>query len=117
MRVWKPNVHVDRHGSQRTSGIKWRGLRIAAIVLALAFAVLPLHAREPEKDTPQYGAGLILNLPFSENQVTQVVEEVAQNGIIRGTKEYNNDEYITGATSPPSTRVFPDWTENGNVFY
>jgi len=45
------------------------------------------------------------------------VEDVAQNTIIRGTKEYNKDEYITGAVAATSTPVFPAWTEEGKVFY
>jgi len=58
---------------------------------------LPLSARE--KDATQYGAGLIVNIPFPESEVAQVVQDVIQNGIIRGTKEYNKDEYVTGAAA------------------
>jgi len=61
--------------------------------------------------------GLIVNLPFPENEVNQVVQDVIQNGLIRGTKEYNKDEYITGATPVTSTKVFPEWTDGGKVFY
>ena len=46
-----------------------------------------------------------------------MVQDVVQNGIIRGTKEYNKDEYITGAIAATSTPVFPEWTEGGKVFY
>ncbi len=70
-----------------------------------------------EKDATQYGAGLIVNVPFSESEVTQVVQDVVQNGIIRGTKEYNKDEYVSGATTATSTRAFKEWTEGGTVFY
>ena len=61
--------------------------------------------------------GLIVNLPYSENEVLQVVQDVVQNGIIRGTKEYNKDEYISGAEAASSTPAFPAWTEGGKVFY
>ena len=70
-----------------------------------------------EKDGVQYGMGLVVNLPYPESDVSQVVQEVVQNGIIRGTKEYNTDDYISGAAAAPSTRVFPEWTEGGKVFY
>jgi hypothetical protein len=83
--------------------------------LLLALIALPLLARE--KDTTPYGEGLIVNVPFPEAEVAQVVEEVIQNGLIRGTKEYNKDEYITGAAPATSTKVFPAWTEGGKVFY
>ena len=81
----------------------------------VALAALPLLARE--KDTASYGEGLILNLPFPEAEVAQVVQDVIQDGLIRGTKEYNKDEYISGATPATSTRAFKDWTEGGKVFY
>jgi len=82
---------------------------------ALWVSILPLLARE--KDTTQYGAGLILNVPFPEADVTQAVKEVIQNGIIRGSKEYEREEYITGAEEAASTRAFRAWQEGGNVFY
>jgi hypothetical protein len=93
------------------STILWK----AGLVLIFSLAALALPARE--KDATQYGMGLIVNVPFPESEVTQVVEDVIQNGVIRGTKEYNKDEYITGATPASSTRVFPEWTEGGKVFY
>jgi len=83
-----------------------------ATVLTVA---LPLPARE--KNGVQYGTGLIVNVPFAESEVTQVVEDVVQNGIIRGTKEYNKDEYVSGAQPATATRVFSAWTEGGKVFY
>lgn len=85
-------------------------------LLFTALARLPfLNARE--KDARQYGAGLIVNVPMPEAEVSQAVEEVTQNGIIRGTKEYNKDEYITGATPATSSRLFPAWTDGGKVLY
>jgi polyhydroxyalkanoate synthesis regulator phasin len=74
-----------------------------------------LNARE--KEAIQYGAGLIVNVPMPEAEVTQAVEDVTQNGIIRGTKEYNKDEYITGAAPSASSRLFPAWTDGGRVLY
>lgn len=87
--------------------------KIGAIVFLCAAA--PLAARE--KTDIQYGSGLVMNLPFPENEVAQVVADVAQNGIIRGTKEYNKDEYVTGAKAAVSTRVFSDRIGEGQVFY
>ena len=89
--------------------------RKVGIILAFSLVALPLSARE--KDATQYGAGLIVNVPFPESEVAQVVQDVIQNGIIRGTKEYNKDEYISGAEPATSTHVFPEWTDGGKVFY
>jgi hypothetical protein len=90
-------------------------LRAAAAFLLLTAAAIPSHGRE--KDVLQYGAGLIVNVPMPEPEVAQVVEDVAQNTFIRGTKEYNKDEYVAGAVAATSTPVFPAWTEGGKVFY
>jgi hypothetical protein len=86
--------------------------KIGAIVFLLA---VPLFARE--KSDIQYGSGLVVNLPFPESEVARVVQDVGQNGIIRGTKEYNKDEYITGAKAAISTRVFSERSMEGQVFY
>lgn len=109
--------------AENPSGMRWAlakrflccstpKLRFALILLVSA---LELSARE--KDAVQYGMGLIINLPFPENEVVQVVEDVVQNGVIRGTQEYNNDQYVSGAKAADSTRVFPEWTQGGKVFY
>jgi hypothetical protein len=90
-------------------------LRKIGVTAVFLLAALQLPARE--KDATAYGMGLIVNVPFPESEVSQVVQDVIQNGIIRGSKEYNKDEYITGATPVTSTRVFADWTEGGKVFY
>jgi len=84
--------------------------------LALLFTATPL-VQAGEKNKKSYGEGLIVNVPYPEAEVEQVVQDVAQNGIIRGTKEYNKDENIGGAKAADSTRVFPPWTEGGRVFY
>jgi hypothetical protein len=91
-------------------------VRITFALLAFLLAVaLPVFSRE--KDTAPYGEGLIVNVPFPVNQVAQVVQEVVQNGIIRGTKEYNKDEFVSGATPAKSVKVFPARGEPSEVFY
>jgi hypothetical protein len=110
----KPNsqkLQVSGRRSGRALIVLWK----IGVTLVFSLAALPLPARE--KDATPYGMGLIVNIPFPESEVTQVVEDVIQNGIIRGSKEYNKDEYIAGATPVTSTRVFPEWTEGGKVFY
>jgi hypothetical protein len=93
----------------------WKA-RLILLWIGIFLAATPgLNARE--KDALQYGAGLIVNVPFPESEVVQVVEDVVQNGIIRGTKEYNKDEYVANATVESSTRAFPAWTGDGKAFY
>lgn len=85
-------------------------------LVAVLLLSLPLLARD-KKDATQYGMGLITNVPFSENEVILAVQDVVQNGLIRGTKEYNKDEYVSGANPATSTPVFPAWKEGGKAFY
>lgn len=89
--------------------------RIALVFFLFLCAALPLTAKE--KDATQYGMGLIVNVPFPESEVDLAVQDVIQNGIIRGSKEYNKDEYISGAVAADSTKVFPEPAESGKVFY
>jgi hypothetical protein len=97
-------------------GVLTRSLpRLFLALLLLSTVALPLRAREKEKLS--YGEGLIVNIPMPVSEVQQVVQEIAQNGIIRGTKEYNKDEFVGGAKPATSSGVFPPWTEAGKVFY
>jgi hypothetical protein len=93
--------------------------RFVALPLTLMFLAFCLgtavHARE--KEALQYGMGLFVNVPMPEAEVAKAVEEVVENGIIRGTKEYNKDEYITGAIAATSSPLFPAWTDGGKIFY
>ena len=80
-------------------------------------AGLATSVQARDKDALQYGEGLIVNIPVPTDEVAKVVEEVAANGIIRGTKQYQKDEYIRGAEAATATPVFPAWTDSGKVFY
>jgi hypothetical protein len=113
-----PYANADRgvRGGRARAGIR-TGSHIRWFLALLLFfaAAVPLPAREKEKLS--YGEGLIVNVPLPESEVQQVVEDIAQNGMIRGTKEYNKDEFVGGAKAAISSSVFPAWTEGGKVFY
>jgi hypothetical protein len=107
-------VNASRHlRTCATAPLARRSLWL--VLLTLAFIAQPAHARN--KDKVDYGEGLIVNIPLPESEVEQVVRDVAQNGIIRGTKEYNKDQFVAGAISADSSEVFPSWTEGGKVIY
>lgn len=97
-------------------GFASSGLWKTGVGLLVLLTAIQLPARERDKDNLQWGTGLIVNVPFSEVEVAQVVQDVIQDGIIRGTKEYNKDEYVMGATAVSTTRVFPEKMD-GKVFY
>jgi hypothetical protein len=85
------------------------------LLLFLSAAAIALPARSKEKIT--YGEGLIINIAMPESEVEQVVADVAGNGLIRGTREYNKDEFIAGAKPADSSHVFPPWDQGGKIFY
>ncbi|MGA2921420.1 MAG: hypothetical protein ABSE28_09965 [Candidatus Sulfotelmatobacter sp.] len=108
----------------RRSGPVLAGLGVSArtlppLPLLLLFTLLtfavPLAARDKEKVS--YGEGLIVNIPVPAAEVEQVVQDVAQNGVIRGTKEYNKDEFVAGAKVAESSNAFPAWDQGGKVIY
>ena len=99
-----------------TSRWLYSGYLFSVLAILLLFGV-PCPLESSDKDKLQYGTGLIANVDMPESEVAPVVEEIAQNGIIRGTKEYNKDEYIGGATAETTTHVFPAWTDGGKVLY
>jgi hypothetical protein len=70
-----------------------------------------------DKESLSYGEGLIVNVPFPESVVEQIVQDISQNGVIHGTKEYNRDEYVSGAVAEESPKVFTAWTQAGKAFY
>jgi hypothetical protein len=81
----------------------------------LLAATVSLAGRDKEKLS--YGEGLIVNIPMPESEVAQVVQDVTDNGVIRGTKEYNKDEFVSGAKAAATSPVFPGWSGGGKVFY
>jgi len=104
-----------RFSGLTASPARYRSRSLLPLIVVLLVAVVPLAGREKEKLS--YGEGLIVNIPMPESQVAQVVEDVSDNGVIRGTKEYNKDEFVSGAKAAATSRVFPDWTGGGKVFY
>jgi hypothetical protein len=108
---------IGRPGGRGRSVATWAGLSagLFPLMLLVSAATLPLAGREKSKLA--YGEGLIVSVPLPASEVEQVVEDVTQNGVIRGTKEYNKDEFVSGAKAATSSHVFPPWTEGGKVFY
>ncbi len=90
-------------------------LHLVPLLTLLLFAPRTLHARG--KSTESYGMGLSVSVPAPEPELLQAVQDVASDGIIQGSKEYNKDEYVAGADAVDSTQVFPKWTGAGQVFY
>ncbi len=90
-----------------------RKLAVALLsVFWLALAVVPLHGREHKKE--QYGQTFSTEIDAPESEVLQAVQTVADNGIIRGTFEYNKDKYVERANLVSSSSLFPEWKDAGH---
>ena len=93
-----------------------RTLTVAMLsVFWLAIAVLPLHGREHKKE--QFGQSFSTEIEAPESEVLQAVQAVADDGIIKGSFEYNKDKYIEKANSVSSSPLFAEWKDPGTVFY
>lgn len=88
---------------------------VTVVVIAIISTAGSLTAKS--KEALDYGAGLSVRVPVPEQQLLQAVEDIVGDGIIQGSKEYNKDEYISGAEPADSTHAFPKWTGQGQVFY
>jgi len=91
-------------------------LAIFGLVLTVGLSPGRLNAND-KKDALQYGEGFIVNVPYAEADVLKALDDVVQNGKIRGTKEYNKDEFVDNATMVESSTLFPAWTDGGKVYY
>ena len=87
-----------------------------AIVLMLLLSTVPLFAREKSRKE-EYGLGYSTEVPGPEPEVLQALQEVVNNGIIEGSKEYSKDKYIEKAAAADSSPLFPQWTGSGKVLY
>lgn len=91
-------------------------LPLLVLVLSAMAPLLSLYGRgkSPEKS---YGMGLSVGVPAPEPELMQAVQDVVADGIIQGSKEYNKDQYISGAEAVDSSPLFPQWAGSGKVFY
>jgi hypothetical protein len=83
----------------------------------VSFALNSHQLSAKTKQGENYGGGLSVSVPATEQELLQAVQDVVADGIIQGSKEYNKDEYISGAEVVSQTRVFPKWSGPGQVFY
>jgi hypothetical protein len=106
---------VSSHRSTSVAFSVWPVAGLSFVLLLVLGSALPSAARK--KDTVAYGEGLIVNIPLPEPEVAAVVQDIAANGIIRGTKEYNKDEFVGDAKPAFASTIFPEWKQGGSVFY
>jgi hypothetical protein len=91
-------------------------LPLTIVVLAMGLCAPVGYGREKQKK-PDYGFGLAMEIASPDAEVLDAVEDVVNDGIIQGSKEYNKDQYVESAKAEPSSPLFPKWTAGGKVFF
>jgi hypothetical protein len=88
-------------------------------VLCLPSVVPLLHGKEHKRKVAaqDYGLGFSTEIAAPESEVLQAVEDVVNDGIIQGSKEFNKDKYIESASPATSSSLFPEWKGPGHVYY
>jgi hypothetical protein len=81
-------------------------------LLVLIFLCRSAHARETDDLAP---FSIDLDTPYKT--VLAVVREASESGIVHGTFEYRDTPQLSGATTDPSSRLFPAWSLGGDVFF
>ena len=84
------------------------------LVMSSLCVVCTISAKSKQQD---YGQGFSTQISSPEEEVLQAVRDVVADGIIQGTKEYNKDEYVTGAEEVSTTSAFSKWNGPGQVFF
>lgn len=103
--------------SSRKHAFRWAS-RPSVILLVVVLTSIPVWADKEKKERKEdYGQGLSTVVEAPESEVLDAVETVVNNGIIQGSKEYERDPYIDKANPENSSKLFPDWTGPGKVFY
>jgi len=100
--------------------LRVKNVALAALLALLFFSLAPpVRARQHKRKVKaeDYGLGFSTEISAPESEVLQAVEEVVNDGIIQGSKEFNKDTFIDSATTASSTSLFPEWKEPGKVYY
>jgi hypothetical protein len=93
--------------SMRARTARW--LILGSVLLLLT----PSHARKRQ----HWGEGFSVDLNQPYDQVLSVVQQVTNDGIIRGTYQYKGTNQLDGAESARTSSAFPKWTGGGAVLY
>jgi len=93
-----------------------RQLRLVpAILPVVVLLISALTASAADKS--HYGDGFTIDLDESYDRVLQVVKQVSEDGVIRGSSEYKGTAELYGASPGTSTNVFRTRPAPGTVLY
>jgi hypothetical protein len=117
---------ADIRATRRPLGEPWSftkaplykaSLTVTALLGLFLSLVAPLYSGGHKNGKQDYGLGFSTEVSAPESEVLQAVDDVINDGMIQGSKEYNKDKYIEGASPASSSSLFPEWKGPGKVFY
>ena len=91
-------------------------LRPVWYLLCVAF-LLSSTILAPARDTTHYGDGFTIDLDEPYDRVLQVVKEVSEDGVVRGSSEYKGVAELYGASPGTSSNAFHTPPAPGTVVY
>lgn len=92
-------------------------LLVAALALLCLFAGDCQAKERDKKAKEEFGLGFTVEVSASLAELTEAVQDVAADGIIQGSREYDKDPYVTGASVAESSPLFPKWTGPGVAYF
>jgi len=110
-------VRLSGLSSARKQSVRQATGTITLSILLLLFTVPPLHSREHKTRKEDYGLGFSTEISAPESEVLQAVDEIINDGMIQGSKEYIQDKYVERAEPATSSPLFPEWKGPGKAFY
>ena len=93
--------------------ISTRSLRIGLLILASALSLDSAHARKHQ----QWGAELSVDMDAPYDRLVKIVQEVSEDGVIRGTWQYKGTKELDGAKASKTAVGFEPWKGQGVVVY
>lgn len=91
-------------------------LRPVSYVLFVAF-FLSATIFASARDTTHYGDGFTIDLDEPYDRVLQVVKEVSEDGVVRGSSEYKGVAELYGAAPGTSSNAFHTQPAPGTILY
>ncbi len=82
------------------------------LVIFLAVSVLGFATPKAKQKYDGFSA----EVTASKEELTEAVQDIVGDGIIQGSKEYEKDPYVSGASQVDDCPLFPKWTGEGKVF-
>jgi hypothetical protein len=87
--------------------------QVAFTCLLLMVPLAAVSGDDKAKESP----GFVMELAAKESEVLQIVQDIAQDSVVRGTYVYEKEQTISGAVPAQNSEYFGPWQGPGHAFY